>query len=120
MKSFTRLCREALLVSCLTAGMTFAVADEKGQASRSVLAESDRLQVLEIRQKPGEVTTPSTSATRVVRALQGGSMLRTYADGKTEKVEWKTGEVQLQEPGPQYTVRNVGNSEIVLYVVRLK
>jgi len=28
--------------------------------------------------------------------------------------------VQLQEPGPQYTVRNVGNSEIVLYVVRLK
>ncbi|MBP5996450.1 MAG: hypothetical protein KA535_00730 [Azonexus sp.] len=104
----------------LTAAIPLAVADEKGQASRAVLAESDRLQVLEIRQKPGEVTTPSTSATRVVRALQGGTMLRTYADGKTEKVEWKTGEVQLQEPGPQYTVKNVGNSEIVLYVVRLK
>lgn len=120
MKTFNRLYRGALLVSLLTAAIPLAVADEKGQASRAVLAESDRLQVLEIRQKPGEVTTPSTSATRVVRALQGGTMLRTYADGKTEKVEWKTGEVQLQEPGPQYTVRNVGNSEIVLYVVRLK
>ncbi|WP_153145244.1 hypothetical protein [Dechloromonas sp. H13] len=120
MKTFNRLYRGALLVSLLTAAIPLAVADEKGQASRAVLAESDRLQVLEIRQKPGEVTTPSTSATRVVRALQGGTMLRTYADGKTEKVEWKTGEVQLQEPGPQYTVKNVGNSEIVLYVVRLK
>lgn len=120
MKSFTRLYRGALLVSSLTATMSFAVADEKGQASRAVLAESDRLQVLEIRQKPGEVTTPATSAIRVVRALQGGTLLRTYADGKTEKTEWKAGDVQIQEPGPQYTVKNVGKTEVVLYVVRLK
>lgn len=54
---------------------------------------------------------------RVVRALKGGTVLRTYADGKTEKSEWKTGEVQIQEPGPQYTARNVGKTEVVLYVV---
>ena len=58
--------------------------------------------------------------TRVVRVLKGGTVLRTYADGKTEKSEWKTGEVQIQEPGPQYTARNVGKTEVVLYVVRLK
>lgn len=52
--------------------------------------------------------------------LKGGTVLRTYADGKTEKSEWKTGEVQIQEPGPQYTARNVGKTEVVLYVVRLK
>ena len=120
MKKFTRLCMGSLMVSFLTAGLSAAMADEKGQSSRTILAESDKLQVIEIRQKPGEVTTPSTSSTRVVRALKGGTMLRTYADGKTEKVEWKTGEVQIQEPGPQYTVKNVGKSEIVLYAVRLK
>jgi len=120
MKKFTRLCMGSLMVSFLTAGLSAAMADEKGQSSRTILAESDKLQVIEIRQKPGEVTTPSTSSTRVVRALKGGTMLRTYADGKTEKVEWKTGDVQIQEPGPQYTVKNVGKSEIVLYAVRLK
>jgi len=120
MKTLTRLCMGSLMASFLTAGLSAAMADEKGQSSRTILAESDKLQVIEIRQKPGEVTTPSTSSTRVVRALKGGTMLRTYADGKTEKVEWKTGDVQIQEPGPQYTVKNVGKSEIVLYAVRLK
>ena len=128
MKMFTRLCMGSLLVSFFTANLSAAMADEKaktvagekGQASRTVLAESDKLQVIEIRQKPGELSTPSTSATRVLRVLQGGTLLRTYADGKTEEVVWKAGEVQIQEPGPQYTVKNVGKSEIVLYVVRLK
>lgn len=120
MKMFNRLCMNSLMASFLTAGLSAAMADEKGQSSRTILAESDKLQVIEIRQKPGEVSTPSTSSTRAVRALKGGTMLRTYADGKTEKVEWKTGDVQIQEPGPQYTVKNVGKSEIVLYAVRLK
>lgn len=97
-----------------------AVEGEKGLASRTLLAESDKLQVFEIRQKPGDVITPSTTVTRVVRAVKGGTVLRTYADGKTEKSEWKTGEVQIQELGPQYTAKNVGKTEVVLYVVRLK
>ncbi len=120
MKMYIRLCMGSLMASFLTVGLSPAMADEKGQPSRTILAESDKLQVIEIRQKPGEVSTPSTSSTRAVRALKGGTMLRTYADGKTEKVEWKTGDVQIQEPGPQYTVKNVGKSEIVLYAVRLK
>jgi hypothetical protein len=128
MKIITRLCMGSLMVSFLTASLSAAMADEKaqavavekGQASRVVLAESDKLQAIEIRQKPGELTTPSTSVTRAIRALKGGTLLRTYADGKTEKVEWKTGEVQIQEPGPQYTLKNVGKTEVVLYVVRLK
>ena len=46
--------------------------------------------------------------------------MRTYADGKTEKVEWKTGEVRIQGPTGQYTTKNVGKSDIALYVVVLK
>lgn len=96
-----------------------AIADS-GKAVRTVLAEDDRFQVFEIRQKPGEVNEASTSGTRIIRALSGGSLLRTYADGKTERSDWKTGEVQIQGPGPQYSVRNVGDTEVVLYVVRPK
>lgn len=127
MKLPARLLLRGLLTSCLATVMLPAHAEdapppsrEKDKATRSVVAENDKLQVFEIRQKPGETNTPNTSAHRVIRALKGGQLLRTYADGRTEKTEWKTGEVQLQEPGPQYSVKNIGKTEIVLYVVRLK
>lgn len=127
MKLAARLLLSSLLASSLTTAMlpahaeeTPPAASEKGKATRTVVAENDKVQVFEIRQKPGETNTPNTSAHRVIRALKGGQLLRTYADGKTEKTEWKTGEVQIQEPGPQYSVKNIGKTEIVLYVVRMK
>jgi hypothetical protein len=57
---------------------------------------------------------------RVVRALKGGTLMRTYADGKTEKVQWKTGEVKWLGPDPVFATKNVGKTEIVLYVVEVK
>lgn len=123
MKSFVHICMVSAGISFLAIPSVGATADEvakPGTAGRTVLAEDDRFQVFEIRQKPGEVNEPSTSGTRVIRALKGGALLRTYADGKTEKSDWKTGEVQIQGPGPQYTVKNIGDTEVVLYVVRVK
>ncbi len=94
---------------------------EKGKATITVLAENDKVRAQEVKQKPGdENATVATSSTRVVRALKGGTLLRTYADGKTETIEWKTGEVKLLGPSPQYRSKNVGKSEIVLYVVIVK
>ena len=119
MKYFARICMVSMGFSVLSMPISSAIADP-GKAVRTVLAEDDKFQAFEIRQKPGEVNTPSTSGTRVIRALSGGALLRTYADGKTERSDWKTGEVQIQGPGPQYTVTNVGDTEVVLYVVRLK
>jgi hypothetical protein len=55
-----------------------------------------------------------------VRALKGGTLQRTYADGKKEQVVYKTGDVRINEPGPAYTTKNIGKSEVKLYVVRLK
>ena len=122
MTPFPRIPLRALAVSLLAIASANVLAQEKaaGQATRISLAEDDKVQVSEIRQQPGEVSTPNTGVYRVIRALQGGTLLRTYADGKTEESLWKTGEVQIQLPGPAYTVKNVGNTEVVLYVVRLK
>lgn len=119
MKLFAHVCMVSIGLSTLMMPSASALA-EAGKATRTILAEDDKFQVFEIRQKPGEVNLASTSGTRVIRALSGGSLLRTYADGKTEKSDWKTGEVQIQGPGPQYTVKNVGDTEVVLYVVRPK
>ena len=94
---------------------------EKGKSVTTVLAENDKVRVWETRYRPGDLNTaPPSSATRVIRVLKGGTFLWTYADGKTEKVVWKTGEVKIPTPGPQFTSKNVGKSEILIYVVMLK
>jgi len=97
-------------------------APAKGMAKVTVLAENDKVRVFEVEFKPGDENkaVPSSSS-RVVRALKGGSLMRTYSDGKTQNVEWKTGEVRFVEAEKTaYTTKNIGKSDIHLYVVVLK
>jgi hypothetical protein len=94
---------------------------EKGKPVMKVLAENDKVKVWELLYKPGDTnTSPPASATRVIRVLKGGEQLWTYADGKTAKNVYKTGEVRVLGPGPQFTSKNVGKTDILLYVVMLK
>jgi hypothetical protein len=98
-----------------------AVKAEKGKPVMTVLAENDKVRVWELLYRPGdENTAPPATATRVIRVLKGGTQIWTYADGKTQKNVYKTGEVRIVGPGPQFTSKNVGKSEILLYVVMLK
>lgn len=130
-KQYARIFMGSLVAAFLLAGVVGSPAlaqekakeakAEKGKSVTTVLAENDKVRVWETRYKPGDQNTaPPSSSTRVLRVLKGGTLLWTYADGKTEKVAWKTGEVKILTPGPQFTSKNVGKSEIVLYVVMLK
>jgi len=100
---------------------TKAAKAEAGKASITVLAENEKVRAFEIRFKPGDenASVPSSNF-RVARALQGGTQQRNYPDGKTEKIEWKTGDVKIVGPSGAYTTQNIGKSDIVLYVVVLK
>ena len=95
---------------------------EKGKATTRVLIDNDKVLVLETRYRPGDVGTDDRSLYRVNRTLQGGTLLRTYPDGKTEKLELKTGTVRYLEPSKagNYTVKNIGKTTVVSYIVRLK
>ncbi len=95
---------------------------EKGKATQTVLLDNDKVRAFEVQYKPGDENPAVPSASfRVVRALKGGTLQRIYTDGKTEKVEWKTGEVRLNEPSKiGYNTKNIGKSDLVLYVVVLK
>jgi hypothetical protein len=101
-----------------------ASAAKAGSATTKVLFENDKVRAQEITYKPGDENTSVPRDARVVRALTAGTLLRTYPDGKTEKAEWKAGEVRFNDavsgPSPQYTTKNVGKSELVLYLVILK
>ncbi len=93
----------------------------KGEAKTTVMLENDRVKVNMVEYKPGDVnTTVPSSSPRVVHALKGGTLTRTYADGKTEDIVWKEGEVRFNEPTKvAYTAKNSGKTDIKLYVVVL-
>jgi hypothetical protein len=139
MKQLARVFMGLLLAAFMLAGVTTnlvtaqdrakdvkpaqAAKSEKGRATSKTLLENDKVRVVETHFKPGDVTNVPRFA-RVVHVLKGGTMLRTYPDGKTEKVELKTGEVMFDEviagSGPRWTVKNVGGTDVVTYVVQLK
>jgi hypothetical protein len=94
----------------------------KGEAKTTVLLENAKVKVNLVEYKPGEENkaVPSSSS-RVVHALKGGTLMRTYADGKTENIVWKNDEWRFNEATKQaYTAKNTGKTDIVLQVVQLK
>ena len=95
---------------------------DKGAAKPviKVVAENAKVVVTETTYAPGAESSTSRAEISVVRALKGGTLERTYADGKKEKVIYRTGQVRINEPGPAYTAKNIGKAPIVLYVVRVK
>ena len=114
----------ALVFSSLMVGGAIAQ-DKKAnkgapKAVIKVMAENAKVTATETTYAPGAESNTSRAEIRVVRALSGGTLQRTYADGKKEQVVYKTGDVRINEPGPAYTTKNIGKTTVKLYVVRLK
>ncbi len=102
-----------------------AAAQEKKAAAAperatKVLIDNDRVRVTESVFKPGESNPMVHRDYRITRVLKGNApVVRTYADGRTEKLEYKEGAIFVSEAGVSST-RNAGNSEVVIYTVTLK
>lgn len=95
---------------------------EKGKTVPKVLLDNDKVRAFEVQFQPGdEHRSVPTSSFRVARVLNGGTMMRTYTDGTTKKIEHTTGEVKINEPSNMhYTTKNIGETDVHLYVVELK
>jgi curli biogenesis system outer membrane secretion channel CsgG len=92
---------------------------KEASPSTKTLFENDKVKVMETRFKPGEGSEPRERPGRVVRALTDGIMMRTYPDGKTQKVEWKAGETKWFGK-ESFGNKNVGKTEMVLFIVETK
>jgi hypothetical protein len=94
---------------------------EKGKLTSKQLLENDKVRVVEFRYGPGDESPNSARPARVIRALTAGTLMRTYADGKTEKDEYKTGEVKyFGADAAENKLKNLGKTDVVLFVVFLK
>ena len=96
-----------------------AKADTKGQEETKVHVENDKVRVTDTIYKPGAASGMRERGARVTRAIAGGTMEKTYADGKKEVIEWKAGDVKFQ-PKETFVNKNVGKTTVHLYTVTLK
>ena len=85
-----------------------------------VLLENDKVRVYEARSAPGAESEMRERPFRVIRFLTDARIQRTYADGKTEIVERKAGEVRAAGPDKAYKTKNVGKAAYAVYVVQPK
>jgi quercetin dioxygenase-like cupin family protein len=82
------------------------------------LNENDRVRVLEVVFKPGDVAKMHRHPDHVVYALKGGKG-RFTSGGKTQDMEIKTGSVIFLE-AQDHEVKNIGNTTLDLIVMELK
>ena len=90
------------------------------KATVNVLLENNAVRVYEASIPAGAEAANIPRPYRIGRALQGATMQRIYADGKTETLEWKAGEVKALGPDRQYKPKNVGKTDFLIYVVEVK
>lgn len=123
-----------LTVAVMAAGMMTAspaMAQEKAKERKAakaeqakvptrVLFDNDKVRVQEVTFRPGDQGPNIPRPFRIIRVLEGGTIQRIYPDGRTENVVYKTGEVKVYEADKPFVPKNVGKSDIVLYVVALK
>ena len=93
---------------------------KKGEPVVKVFYENDHVRVFEVTFKPGDAAASVKRPLRVIRPLKGGTLTLIYPDGKKEKVVFKTGEVVVRQASPEYSPKNEGKSDIVLYNVFVK
>ncbi len=84
-----------LLVSSVLLGQD---AMQYGVKHLKVLAEDDKVRVLEYSPKKGDKTPMHSHPPSVVYVLKGGRVKYTLPDGSTKMVELKTGEALLRPP----------------------
>ncbi len=83
-----------------------------------VLNENDKVRVLEVISKPGDVAKMHSHPDHVVYALKGGKASFT-SGGKTKEMELKTGSVSFFD-ATEHEMKNIGNTTMNLIVVELK
>ena len=75
--------------------------------------------VLEFMDKPGDKEAMHSHPEIMIYVIHGGKLKSTTADGKSQVVEYKTGDV-IWRPATTHSTENVGTTEIKALLVEVK
>ena len=83
------------------------------------LLENERVRVMEFRLKPGESTATHHHRDGVFYILNGGTIIETLSNGKTNEATLTNGDVKWTD-AKSHRVKNTGSTEVKMLIVELK
>lgn len=118
----TKIAGTVLALTLVASPAVLAQEKAKSAAPESVttvVLQNDKVRVYESRFKPGAESPTRERMARVSYVVKGGTMLRTYPDGKTLKLVRKAGTAEWLEKDT-YSVKNIGKTEVILVAFETK
>jgi predicted outer membrane repeat protein len=115
----------ALTLAFSTAAFAQSTATQKGgavqtQRTLTVLAENEKLQVIDVVYQPGDTGAASSKDGLAVYHLSSGTIERSYADGSKKVVTYKAGQTTIIAEKRPYSTKNIGKTAIHEIVFQLK
>ena len=83
-----------------------------------VKLENDRVRVLEFVSDPGDKEDWHTHPAFVVYVVSGGTLRISTPDGRSDDVEFETGDIRFREP-VTHTTENIGKTRLHAIIVEL-
>jgi uncharacterized protein (DUF2147 family) len=91
----------------------------KGQQTSKVRLGNEKFRVVETWAKPGEKNEMKARSDRVIYSVNAGKQRVRWADGKTEEVEFKAGDVRFRKADTSQS-ENIGKTETHNLVISVK
>src|ERR1700751_2707764 len=76
-------------------------------ATQKVIAESDKIRVYDIVERPGQTGPKMSRLGQYIYTLDGGTIERTFADGSKVVIHRKAGESYIVDEKRPYSVKNL-------------
>jgi quercetin dioxygenase-like cupin family protein len=121
MKIITRPCGFIFLVAFFLAAQSVSAQDPLKVAPNAFKERLDNAQVnvLEYMSKPGDKEPMHAHPDILIYVIQGGKLKSTTPDGKSQVVEYKTGDV-VWRPALTHSIENVGTTKLKALLVEVK
>ena len=103
-----------------TAMQKAGAAQTPHQRKATVLAENEKLQVIDVVYQPGDIGAASSKDGLVVYHLSSGTIERSYADGSKQIMTYKVGQTMVIAEKRPYSTKNIGTTSVHEIVVQLK
>lgn len=88
-----------------------------GSCATKVIDDNEKMKTLEHVCQPGDGAPTAKRGWRAFYLIEGGSLERTYEDGSTELIEYKTGESRSLVDDRAFSYRNAGNTTMKFFIV---
>ena len=121
MKIITRFCGFILFVAFFLTAQSVSAQDPLKVAPNAFKERLNNAQVnvLEYMSKPGDKEPMHSHPDILIYVIQGGKLKSTTPDGKSQVVEYKTGDV-VWRPALNHSIENVGTTELKALLVEVK